>query len=65
MNIFQRIELYLTGKAYLEHRKLPGWKGSLPFYIFRCPKHGLVEDYQHGYNKYLECPKCLKEWAKK
>ena len=65
MNHFQRLEIYLTGKAYLEHRKLPGWKGSLSFYIFRCPKHGIVEDYPHGYRERLECPECVKERAKK
>lgn len=65
MNPFQRIELHLTGRAYIGHRKQPGWKDALPFYIFRCPKHGLVEDYTHGYNDRLDCPECLKERAKK
>ena len=58
MNAFQRLELFLTGSAYVGHRTRPGWKGSLPFYVFRCPKHGLVEDYPHGYNGRLDCPMC-------
>jgi len=49
MNPLQRLELFLTGIAYVGHRRRPGWKGSLPFFAFRCPIHGIVEDYPHGY----------------
>lgn len=61
MNQFQRLELFLTGRAFIGHRKRPGWKKTLPLYAFRCPKHGIVEDYPHGYNDRLDCPECLKE----
>jgi hypothetical protein len=36
----------------------PGWSGELPYYRFRCPVHGLVEDYPHGYDEALLCPHC-------
>jgi len=65
MNQFKRLELFLTGRVFIGHRKLPGWKGTLPFFKFRCPTHGLVEDYPHGYHERLDCPECKKERAKK
>ena len=34
------------------------WSGELPYYRFRCPVHGLVEDYPHGYHSILVCPEC-------
>ena len=38
-----------------------GWRGSLPFYAFMCPKHGEVFNYPQGYNGRLDCPVCLRE----
>jgi len=61
MNSLQRLELFLTGRAYVGHRRRPGWTGSLPFFAFKCPKHGIVEDYPHGYNSRLDCPRCRRE----
>jgi len=46
---------------YIEHRQLEGWKGALPFYRFRCPKHGMVESYLHGFYEVLRCPQCDEE----
>ena len=60
LNPFQRLELFLTGKVYVGHRGRPGW-GPLPFYAFRCPIHGIVEDYPHGYGEHLDCPRCRLE----
>lgn len=57
----QRLKLRLLGQAYIDHRTLPGWKGPLPFYAFTCPRHGVVEDYPHGYEQRLECPMCRRE----
>jgi len=54
----QRLKLYLFGHVYVEHRQQPGWKGPLPYYIFKCPEHGLVVDYPSGYNRILRCPLC-------
>ena len=49
LNLFQKIILKLQGHVFIENRTRPGWSGSLPFYMFWCPIHGLVEDYAHGY----------------
>lgn len=57
----RRLQLKLLGYAYIGHRRQPDWKGPLPFYVFKCGVHGLVEDYPHGYNKRLDCPLCLRE----
>ena len=46
---------------YVGHRQLPGWKGSLPFYEFRCKTHGLVQSYPAGYGQVLRCPLCEEE----
>ena len=43
---------------YVGHRQMPGWKGALPFYEFRCKVHGLVESYPAGYGQVLRCPLC-------
>ena len=58
MNALQRLELFLTGRAYVGHRRRPGWKGTLPFFAFKCPIHGIVIDYPHGYHERLDCPLC-------
>ena len=54
----------LRGYIYLEDRTEPDWEDSLPFYLFKCPIHGYVESYPHGYKKKLVCPKCLEELRK-
>jgi len=58
LTLFQKIILKLNGRVFIENRVKPGWSDSLPFYAFKCDEHGLVEDYPHGYEKRLECPKC-------
>ena len=59
MNLIQRLRLKLRGCLFVGYRKMPGWRTPLPFYIFRCPTHGTVESYPHGYGGQLMCPKCL------
>lgn len=59
MSLWQRLKMRLSGYVYVGHRTRPGWQGSLPFYAFRCPEHGLVESYPHGYEQRLECPRCM------
>lgn len=61
LSLIQRFRLGLIGHVYVGHRIRAGWKGSLPFFAFRCPIHGLVEDYPHGYNDRLDCSRCLRE----
>ena len=58
LSFFQRVKLRLFGNVFTERRTRPGWKGPLPFYAFKCPVHGVVEDYPHGYRGVLRCPKC-------
>ena len=57
----QRLEIRLLGKAFLGYRARDGWRQSRPFYAFRCPVHGYVEDYPHGYAERLDCPLCTRE----
>jgi len=61
LSLYRRLALRLLGQVYIEHRIRPGWSGSLPFYAFNCPVHGVVEDYPHGYKQRLDCPICMKE----
>jgi hypothetical protein len=63
LTLFQKIILKIDGRVFIENRAKPGWRGTLPFYAFKCDKHGLVEDYFHGYEGRLDCPKCAKEDA--
>jgi len=52
------------GHAFLRFERREGWKGSLPIYAVKCKKHGVYEDYPHGYGHYFQCPKCLEEAEK-
>ena len=58
LNLLQRIKLMITGAVPTSRRSRPGWTGSLQFYAFKCPVHGLVENYPQGYEKALRCPYC-------
>ena len=55
----KKITLKLHGRVYTEHKMRQGWKKPLPFYAFKCDEHGLVENYPHGYEGRLDCPKCV------
>ena len=61
LSLIQRFRLGLLGHVYVCHRIRAEWKGSLPFFAFRCPVHGLVEDYPHGDTDRLDCPLCQRE----
>lgn len=61
LSLIQKIKMKINGRVYIEHRTRPGWKGSLPFYAFKCPAHGVVIDYTHGVDDYVACPKCFEE----
>jgi len=73
----QRLKLALFGKVFLQDRTRPTWTGDLPFYAFKCSKHGIVEDYPHGHyspfkggipikfkggTSVLKCPLCMDEF---
>ncbi len=47
------------------YRKMEGWTKALPFYRFKCKKHGWVESYPMGFEENLYCPKCIEEWGNK
>ena len=64
ISLLNRLKLRLSGYVYVEDRIELGWREPLPFYLFKCPVHGYVESYQHGYDKKLVCPKCLEELRK-
>ena len=58
----QKLRLMIVGRVFVGMKKKPHWtKGKLPFYLFRCPKHGLVEDYPQGRYDQLRCPECDKK----
>ena len=60
----QRVALTLFGRSHVGEVTRPGWSGSLPVYAFRCPKHGLVTNYEQGYDRRLDCPICQRELLK-
>jgi len=64
ISLLNRLKLQLTGYVYVEDRIKPGWTESLPFYLIKCPVHGYVESYPHGYEKKIVCPKCLEKLRK-
>ena len=61
LNVIDRIRLELFGSTYIGVNKKSGWKNSVPFYLYKCPKHGIVTTYAKGHKQYLTCPKCLEE----
>ena len=64
MNPLNWLRSKLNRPVYVGHRQKPGWRGALPFYKFKCPKHGVVESYPTGYTGVLRCPLCDKEEEK-
>jgi tRNA G26 N,N-dimethylase Trm1 len=58
LSFFQRLRLRVFGRVPVGRRKLPGWSGSLMFYLVKCKIHGEFITYPQGYNQRLECPKC-------
>ena len=58
---WKRVRLRLFGKVYLKMKRRPGWEHYLPFYIVKCPVHGLIETYPHGYDELLKCSECQRE----
>jgi len=56
LNILKWLELKLFGIAEIGRRRYPGWRGTLPFYIYKCSKCGRLHiDYRHGYRGFLLC----------
>jgi|GEM_PF-2287953 len=58
LSLINRLKLKINGYVLMGNKKRAYWVEPIPFYLFYCPEHGLVEDYLHGYTKRLECPIC-------
>lgn len=61
LNNWQKLHIRLGGKVLIGHFKAEGWKNMLPFYAFRCNKHGIVVNYQSGEYLSLICPYCWRD----
>lgn len=59
--LWVRLQLATLGYAFLRWEKRPNWLRPLPIYLVRCRKHGLFEDYPHGWDETFICPKCAQE----
>jgi len=57
----QKLRLMIVGRVFVGMKKKPGWVGSRPVYVFRCPRHGLVESFTQGWEENLFCPECDKK----
>lgn len=60
ISLIESIKLRLNKCLYIGEKETP----NLNYYIFKCPKHGLVESYPHGYYGRLECPFCYEDMLK-
>ena len=58
LGFIQRMKLRFFGIVNVGDRMDEGWSSSLPFYAFRCKKHGLQIGYPVGHAKLLLCPEC-------
>ena len=56
-----RVRFYLAvcGFCPIITLKTDGW-GPLAFYLVKCPRHGIVISYPHGYEGYFICPLCVR-----
>ena len=61
LSVFQRLRLRLFGSVPVGYRIKQGWRAPIMHYAFRCPVHGVVVDYPHGYRDRLDCLRCLEE----
>ena len=59
LSSLQKIILRVRGSVFLEAFSLRGWTEKLPFYLFKCDKHGYQISYPTGHMMILYCPKCL------
>jgi len=57
----KKIILRLQGSVEIGRFLMYGWKGKLPFYLFKCDEHGYQIAYPSGHYLTLHCPKCLKK----
>jgi len=60
MTRWQKIKLAIFGSAFLRMEQRERWIGSVSIYVIRCRKHGIFQDYKHGFYGRFRCPECLK-----
>jgi len=58
LSVLQKLMLLVKGRLLVGCERRPGWSGSLPIYVFRCPRHGIQTDYNRGHYERLDCPLC-------
>jgi len=58
LSISQRLTLLYKGRVFVRYERRAGWSESLEVYAFRCPRHGIQTDYNHGFYGRLDCPRC-------
>ncbi|NIN65455.1 MAG: hypothetical protein GTO63_12315 [Anaerolineae bacterium] len=58
LSLLQKIRLLVNGAVPTSQKSRHGWSGSIQFYAFKCPVHGLVENYPQGYENAVRCPYC-------
>lgn len=63
LSLVQRLWLWLFGRVRVGWLRGPGWSAWLPGMAFVCQRHGVVVDYEHGYEGLLVCPICVSEEA--
>ena len=61
LSFLQLLILWVTGSVLVGMIKVDGWRATMPFYIIKCPHHGLQMSYPSGFDKKLACPKCLND----
>lgn len=59
--ILERLLNHYAGATLIGFIKNPGWKGELPYYRFKCERHGIVENHVQGFSDELRCPRCQEE----
>lgn len=57
----QRLVLHVNGSVFLRYDGKPRFRRPTAIFLLKCKFHGYFEDYEHGYNGYFQCRKCLAE----
>jgi hypothetical protein len=60
----KRLTVRIFGRAELGMRQPEGFLGLTMFYLAYCNDHGYFEDYEHGFDGYLRCPKCKEKYLR-
>ena len=55
LTLWQRLQLLVSGYAFLRWVKPEGYLGPVALYVVKCAKHGLFLDNPHGHREYFMC----------